>query len=258
MQSVPPPQSVEILGVRVHATSYADATARVVRWAKGRESRFVCCANVHVVMEAQDSHAFASVLSRASLVTPDGMPLVWFARGVGLAQSRVYGPTLMLHVCEAAAREGLPIALLGSTEGTLAALEQALRRRYPALVVAYRGSPPFRPATEAEDAVLVAELAASGATIVFVGLGCPKQELWMAAHLGRVPAVMPGVGAAFDFHAGKVAQAPAWMQDRGLEWLFRLAHEPRRLLGRYLRHNPRFVARALPALLRKRVQGARP
>lgn len=244
--------AVDILGVRVDATSYADATARIMQWAERGESRYVCCANVHVVMEAQDSRAYARVLQDASLVTPDGMPLVWFARAVGHDQTRVYGPDLMLHLCEEAAARGIAIGLFGSTETTLTALEKSLRARFPKLIIAYRNAPPFRPLTPEEDAEIEAECAIANVRILFVALGCPKQELWMAQHAGRIPAVMVGVGAAFAFHAGQVVQAPAWMQQRGLEWLFRLSREPRRLAGRYLRHNPRFVARVVPALLRQR------
>jgi N-acetylglucosaminyldiphosphoundecaprenol N-acetyl-beta-D-mannosaminyltransferase len=246
-------EAVDILGVRVDATSYADATERIVHWAKRGESRYVCCANVHVVMEAQDSSQFARVLHDAALVTPDGMPLVWFARGLGLPQPRVYGPDLMLHVCASAAAQQVPIGLYGSTDDTLDALQERLHARFPSLAIAYRHAPPFRPVRPDEDQAVVDDCIRAGVRILFVGLGCPKQELWMAAHAGRIPAVMIGVGAAFAFHAGKVLQAPAWMQDHGLEWLYRLSREPRRLAGRYVRHNPRFVARALPALLRQRV-----
>ncbi len=249
--------AVDILGVRVDATSYVDASARVMRWAARGESRYVCCANVHVIMEAQDSPRFAQVLRDAALVTPDGMPLVWFARALGRAQGRVYGPDLMLHVCAAAAQAGVAIGLLGGDEQTLDELVARLSARFPALRVAYRHAPPFRPLTPEEDARIVDDCAQAGVRVLFVGLGCPKQELWMAEHVGRIDAVMLGVGAAFAFHAGRVAQAPAWMQARGLEWLFRLSREPRRLAGRYLRHNPRFVARALPAVVRKRLSVSR-
>lgn len=246
------PVAVDLLGVRIDATSYADATERIVRWAERGDSRYVCCANVHVVMEANDSPSYARIVNGASLVTPDGMPLVWFARGVGLPQTRVYGPDLMLHVARAAAERGLSIGLLGSTTTTLERLARNLMDRFPRLSITYRHAPPFAELSASEDAALVADLARSGARILFVGLGCPKQERWMAAHLGRVPAVMVGVGAAFDFHAGNIAQAPAWMQRGGLEWLFRLYREPVRLAPRYLRHNPRFVARALQALWHRR------
>lgn len=246
------PPAVDILGARVDGTSYADATERILRWATRGDSRYVCCANVHVIMEAQDSARFAEVLRDAALVTPDGMPLVWFARALGLPQERVYGPDLMLHVCRAAARAGVAVGLLGGDDETLDALSQRLGARFPGLRIVYRHAPPFRSLTVEEDARIVAECARAEVRVLFVGLGCPKQELWMADHLGKISAVMLGVGAAFAFHAGTVEQAPRWMQARGLEWLFRLSREPRRLAGRYLRHNPRFVARALPALLRQR------
>jgi len=242
-----------ILGVRVDATSYADASARILAWARAGESRMVCAANVHVVMEAFDSPQFAAALARADLVTPDGMPLVWYMRATLRQQPRVYGPDLMLHLCEAAAREEVPIGLFGATPTTLDALGERLGARYPGLRIAYRCAPPFGASSDADDAQVVADIASSGVRLLFVGLGCPKQELWMAAHLGRAKAAMIGVGAAFDFHAGRVPQAPAVLQRAGLEWLFRLAREPRRLAGRYLKHNPRFAALAARELVMRKL-----
>lgn len=241
----PAPAAAEthhLLGMRVEATDYAGATAQVVRWAREAASRYVCLANVHMVMEAHDDPAFRTVVNGADLVATDGVPLVWALKALGVPRAtRVYGPDLTLHVCAAAADAGLPIALYGGTPESLDAFVRFLHARFPGLEVACRIAPPFRPPTPEEDAADTAALAASGARIVFVGIGCPKQERWMAAHRGRIPAVMLGVGAAFDFHAGRVRQAPAWMQHAGLEWLFRLAMEPRRLWRRYARHNPRFV-----------------
>ncbi len=203
-----------------------------------------------MVMEAYDDRAYRDLVNAADLVTPDGMPLVWMLRALGVCgQGRVYGPDLMIHVCQAASEQGVPVGFYGGHPETLPLLTTNLRARFPALHVAYAYSPPFRPLTEEEDAGVVEAINRSGARILFVGLGCPKQELWMAAHLGRIRAVMLGVGAAFDFHAGRVRQAPRWMQYAGLEWLFRLAMEPRRLWRRYARHNPRFVALALAQLL---------
>ncbi len=240
----------QVLGMRVDATSYDDATHRIMAWARARESRYVCVANVHMVMEAYDTPDFRRIVNSADLVTPDGVPLVWVLRRLGARnQQRVYGPDLTLHVCEAAAREGMPVGFYGGHPGTLNALIHNLHCRIPSLRVAYAWSPPFRPLTAEEDATVVREINSSGVAILFVGLGCPKQERWMAAHKGKVQAVMLGVGAAFDFHAGRVPQAPPWMQRAGLEWLFRLAVEPRRLWRRYLKHNPRFVVLALLQLL---------
>jgi len=240
------PISDSILGMQVHATTYAESTTTVCNWAEKRESRYVCVANVHVVMEAWDDHQYRTIVNAADLVTPDGMPLVWVLRRKGFAlEDRVYGPTLTRWVVAEAARRGIPVGLLGGTPEVLAALVRNLRAEFPGLSVAFQFSPPFRALSADEDRALVQDVNASGARILFIGLGCPKQERWMAAHAAGtehlVQAVMLGVGAAFDFHAGTLRQAPAWMQRRGLEWLFRLAVEPRRLWKRYLRHNPRFA-----------------
>jgi N-acetylglucosaminyldiphosphoundecaprenol N-acetyl-beta-D-mannosaminyltransferase len=231
-----------ILGMRVDATSYSDATRRVMEWARRAESRYVCCASVNNVMEAYDAAEFRRLMNAADLVTPDGMPLVWGLRRLGAAAAtRVYGPELMRRVLAAAAAAGLPVGFYGATEAVLARLRAAVRQWHPELRIAYHFPPPFRPLTAAEDARVTEAIRASGARILFVGLSTPKQERWMAAHRGRVPAVMLGVGAAFDFLAGTKPQAPGWMQRAGLEWLFRLASEPRRLAPRYLKQNPRFA-----------------
>jgi N-acetylglucosaminyldiphosphoundecaprenol N-acetyl-beta-D-mannosaminyltransferase len=239
-----------ILGIRVSSTNYASAADQVQTWARAGESRYICAANVHVLMTAYDSGEFNKAVNHADLVTPDGMPLVWMLRLKGdKGQTRVYGPTLMLHVVEMAAREKIPVGFYGSNDQTLQKLILRLSGLYPGLKVAYAYSPPFRPLDVQESAQITRDIAASGAHILFVGLGCPKQELWMAEQQGKIPAVMLGVGAAFDFHAGTKSQAPAWMQAIGLEWFFRLFHEPRRLAKRYLYNNPRFILLALADLL---------
>jgi N-acetylglucosaminyldiphosphoundecaprenol N-acetyl-beta-D-mannosaminyltransferase len=181
-------------------------------------------------------------MNAAGLVTPDGMPLVWGLRLLGARHAtRVYGPDLTLHILGAAGRQGVPVGFYGAGPATLDRLCARLRERFPSLSIAYACSPPFRPLTPEEDRQVTREIGESGARILFVGLSTPKQERWMAAHHGKVPAVMLGVGAAFDFLAGVKPQAPRWMQSAGLEWLFRLCSEPRRLAPRYLRQNPRFV-----------------
>lgn len=241
---------IHVLGTRVDQTSYEHATSQILGWARRGRSCFVCAANVHMIMEAYDDPEFRRAVNSAALRTPDGMPLVWMLRRLGApAQQRTYGPTLMLHLCAAAAVAGLPIGLYGGRPDVLEALKRRLRKDYPDLKIAYAYSPPFRPLSEEEEAQVAAQIDAAGASILFVGLGCPKQERWMARHVSRVTAVMVGVGAAFDFHAGAVRQAPDWMQRAGLEWLFRLCCEPRRLVWRYLRHNPRFVVLAIRQLL---------
>jgi len=239
--------------MRVDATSYEAAAHRVCAWARDDAARYVCVANVHMTMTAVDDAGFRDLVNRADLVTPDGMPLVWMLGRLGVPDaSRVYGPTLLLHVCERAAEEGVPVGFYGGTDDVLRDLRSTLEARYPGLDIAYAYAPPFRPLTPEEDASVVADIEASGARILFVGLGCPKQERWMAAHQDRLPLVQLGVGAAFAFHAGHVRQAPAWLQDRGLEWAFRLVTEPRRLWRRYLYNNPRFMVLAAWQLLRRR------
>jgi N-acetylglucosaminyldiphosphoundecaprenol N-acetyl-beta-D-mannosaminyltransferase len=231
-----------ILGMRVDATTYDDAARWIVACSAERVGRYVCIANVHMTMEAWDDSGFRHMVNGADLVTPDGMPLVWALRRLGVQHAvRVYGPTLTLHVCERAAREGVPVGFYGGRPEAVEGLVAAMRERFPGLRVAYAVSPPFRALTPEEDDAVVAEVVASGARVLFVGLGCPRQERWMADHKDRLPLVQLGVGAAFDFHAGLVRQAPPALQRVGLEWAFRLAMEPRRLARRYGRHNPRFV-----------------
>jgi N-acetylglucosaminyldiphosphoundecaprenol N-acetyl-beta-D-mannosaminyltransferase len=246
------PSSVrfKVIGSRISVIDYDSAVQQLGRWSHVGESRYICIANVHVVMEAWDSNDFRNLVNNADLVTPDGMPLVWMMRLKGQRhQQRVYGPTLMLHVLEAAARENIPVGFYGGGPEVLRSLVERLQVRYEGLNVAFALSPPFAEMTPAEDVKLVEKINGSGTRILFVGLGCPKQEIWMARHRGKVNAVMLGVGAAFDFHAGVKPQAPSWMQVLGLEWLFRLSTEPRRLWKRYLYHNPRFVALAIADLL---------
>jgi N-acetylglucosaminyldiphosphoundecaprenol N-acetyl-beta-D-mannosaminyltransferase len=228
--------------MRVDATSYEDASRRVARWARDGRSAYVCVATVHMIMETFDSSTFQRVVNGADLVTPDGRPLVWALRSLGVRDAnQVRGTDLTARVVELAAREGIPIGLYGGTPDLLETFARILERRYPGVRVVCRIAPPFRPLTPEEDEAVTGEILSSGARILFVGIGCPKQERWMEAHKERIPAVMLGVGAAFDFHTGRVRQAPGWMQVAGLEWLFRLLMDPRRLWKRYARHNPRFV-----------------
>ncbi len=231
-----------VLGQRLDATSYADATERVLDWAKRGESRYVCVTNVHVVMEGYDCAEYRSMVNQGDLITPDGVPLVWSLRALGVpTATRVYGPDLTLHICEQAAKEGVKIGLYGGTEASIADFVKVLHARFPGIEVPCVISPPFRALTPEEDAAYTQAIIESGAQLLFVGIGCPKQERWMAAHKGVLPLPMLGVGAAFDFHSGRVKQSPAWMQPLGLEWLFRFLMEPRRLWRRYAWHNPRFV-----------------
>jgi N-acetylglucosaminyldiphosphoundecaprenol N-acetyl-beta-D-mannosaminyltransferase len=242
-----------ILGIRIAGTSYEDTTKRVISWASFGEYRYVYVANVHMIMEAYDSDDFRKMVNNADLVTPDGMPLVLLLRILGLRkQTRVYGPTLMKHICEASARDEVSVGFYGSTPETIKDLIHNLTAHIPNLKIGYTYSPPFRSLTPEEDKKIVKKINASNIKILFVGLGCPKQERWMFAHRGRVKAIMIGVGAGFDFHAGTVRQAPKWMMRLGLEWLFRLCMEPKRLWRRYLYNNPRFLGLAALQLLKMR------
>lgn len=247
-----------ILGMRVDVTSYPTATAQVLAWAKSGESRYICEAPVAMVMEAYDDPEYQAMINGADLVTPGGMPIVWMMRRLGVrAQPRVYGPELTLHVCRAAAEAGIPVGFYGGTPQALCHLVDRMKRRFPGLRICYSSSPPFRAATADEKESTTRDLLGAGCRILFVGLGCPKQERWMAEHRTSLPMVMLGVGAAFDFLSGEKPQAPPWMQRLGLEWLFRLAVEPRRLWFRYLYHNPRFVLLATAQLLRAAQQSRR-
>jgi N-acetylglucosaminyldiphosphoundecaprenol N-acetyl-beta-D-mannosaminyltransferase len=241
----------KILGMRVHGLRTSVTADAVIQLAEAGAGGVVCVATVHMVMEAFDASDFQRSVNAAEMVTPDGVPLVWALRALGLPETRrVYGPTLMRLVCRRAEERGLPIGLYGGSPEVLGALRERLLERHPLLRIAFAASPPFRPASAEEDESAVQAIEASGVRILFVGLGCPKQERWMAAHREALGCVMLGVGAAFDFLAGAKRQAPGWMQRLGLEWIFRLACEPRRLWRRYLVHNPRFIFHLARQLVR--------
>jgi N-acetylglucosaminyldiphosphoundecaprenol N-acetyl-beta-D-mannosaminyltransferase len=202
-----------------------------------------------MIMEAYDDPTFAEVVDGADLVTPDGVPLVWALRLLGVeGATRVYGPDLMRVLCEMAARESLPIGLYGGTSETLEALRTSIDRDFPGTDITYAFSPPF--GREGDDDAEIRKMAEAGVRILFVALGCPKQERWMARHRGKLAGVMVGVGAAFDFLAKTKREAPDFVQNAGLEWAFRLVTEPRRLWRRYAKHNPRFVGLLLKQLTR--------
>ena len=234
--------SRRILGMRVDGTTYRETTESVAEMAAARSGGMVCVATVHMVMEAFDDPGFQRIVNSADRVTPDGIPLVLALRLRGIPQAqRVYGPTLTPIVCERAADLGLTVGFYGGTPNVLDSMVQELTRRFPKLRVAFRYSPPFRPLSNAEDAAVVDAIQAAEVQVLFVGLGCPKQERWMAAHRDSLRCLMLGAGAAFDFLAGAKRQAPLWMRRRALEWLYRLVAEPRRLWRRYLIGNPRFL-----------------
>lgn len=253
-QAPGPPARFDVLGVEVSAVDMTGALDVVTAWVDGGVRQYVCVTGVHGVMESRRDPALRRIHNGAGLVTPDGMPLVWCAHSLGLdSVERVYGPDLMLAICERAAARGWSAFFYGGAPGTPERLAASLERRFPGLRVAGTHSPPYRPLTPEEDAELVDRINATAPDLVWVGLSTPKQERWMADHVGRLEAsVLLGVGAAFDIHAGLRPQAPRWMQRNGLEWLYRLGVEPRRLWRRYLVNNPRFVwsiMRERPALV---------
>ena len=246
-----------LLGTRIDAVSWEQASARILAWAQAggsAASRMVCACNVHMLVTARRDPELASALSNADLCTPDGAPLAWLMRQQGWPeQQRISGPDLMWHVLGEAARLQVPVFLLGGTHDMLEKLRKVLKRAFPRLPLAGQCSPPFRALTDADNHQIERLIETSGARIVLVGLGCPKQEKWMAYQRGRLPAVMMGVGAAFDYHAGTLRRAPPRWQQAGLEWLYRLAMEPRRLGRRYLLTNTLFLL-WLPGQLWKRTR----
>ncbi|MGD0800060.1 MAG: WecB/TagA/CpsF family glycosyltransferase [Terracidiphilus sp.] len=239
-----------ILGVNVAASSCDEVVQLSLRWAGERQSRALFFASVHMIMEAVDDPAYRSRLNAADMVFPDGVPLVWALRALReRGAERVCGPDSTAALLAAAETNSIPIGFYGGSPAVLEALLGAARLRHPNLIVAFQESPPFRALTPEEDRAVVDRINASGARLLFVGLGCPKQENWIIEHMGRVPAVMFAIGAAFDFIAGSKRRAPRWMQRSGLEWVFRFVTEPRRLALRYLKHNPRFILKFLHQLL---------
>jgi N-acetylglucosaminyldiphosphoundecaprenol N-acetyl-beta-D-mannosaminyltransferase len=234
---------VNILGVAVSALNPALAAETIEGWVRAGRRQYVCVTGVHGVIESRRDPSVRAIHNAAGLVTPDGMPLVWLLRLAGHRDARrVYGPDLMLLLLERSVKEGFTHFLYGASEPTLSDLRQRLTARFPGLRVVGAIAPPFRPLTPAEDRETAAAINRVSPDFLWVGLSTPKQEIWMAEHRAQLDAgVLLGVGAAFDFHAGRVRQAPRWMQGYGLEWLFRVYREPRRLWRRYLYSNTRFV-----------------
>ena len=233
-----------VLGVPLALTDYEHTLDWIDGAVAARAEAYICVAAVHTVVASQDDPALRAAVLGADFTVPDGQPLVWALGLLGdRLEDRVYGPELMDRACARAARTGQRFYLYGGrNQGALVELTRILRLRHPGLRIVGGHVPPFRPLTAAEERSVVADINRAAPDVVWVGIGVPKQEKWMARMRERLDAsVLVGVGAAFDFHAGLVPQAPEWMQRVGLEWVYRLAHEPRRLWKRYLRYNPLFV-----------------
>jgi len=234
----------KVLGVRVDAVQIPEVVLQIERWIEARTvSRFISVANTHVVIEAQRAAFFNEIINLADLCVPDGMPLVWVGRLRGYRlKRRVYGPELMLAFCESSARKGFAHFFYGGTSSVGQQLARTMQERFPGLRVAGVSSPPFRTLTAAENEEAIDRINQAKPDVLWVGLGCPKQERWMYDHRERLKVpVMLGVGQAFDIFAGRVHQAPRWMREHGFEWLFRLLQEPRRLWRRYLIYNTQFI-----------------
>ena len=261
IQEVPPatdlrrPRKYDLFGVQVSATTCDEATEFILEAARQGRPAVVSAHAVHAVVTASDDPELLAKVNRFDIITPDGQPVRWALNALHRTalRDRVYGPELMLRTCRRAAQENVPIFLYGSSPEVLDPLCANLTSWYPGLKIAGSYAPSFRPLTADEEADIIGRIHSSGAGIVFVGLGFPKQDHFAGAMQGRLHAVLVNVGAAFDFHSGKKRTAPRWMQDCGLEWLYRLCHEPRRLWRRYLATNSRFVAKFAIALFRQRI-----
>jgi len=254
------PPTARLVGVPISLVDYEQALDWIDSCVDAGERGYVCVCNVHTLMASAEDPELRTALMASSLNVPDGQPLVWALRALGTPLGdRVYGPELMSRSCERAARSGQRLYLYGGRDqGALVQLALNLRRRHPGLRIVGGYSPPHRELTAEEREAVIGEINRSGADVVWVGIGVPKQEKWMAQMRRHLDApVLVGVGAAFDFHAGLVPQAPAWMQRSGLEWAYRLSQEPRRLWRRYLRYNPRFVLAFAGQLLARRAAGRR-
>ncbi len=245
----------DILGIPMAMTDYDGAMDVMDAMVDRRERGWVCAAAVHSVMVAQDDPGMRTALTDAAITVPDGMPVVWAANLMGEnLPNRVYGPELMQRYCARSAERGLRVWLYGGRDqGALVQLALTLRQSHPGIKIVGGYSPPFRALTDEEDDGIAEQINRDRPDVIWVGIGVPKQEKWMVRMRGRLEApVMCAVGAAFDFNAGRVSQAPRWMQERGLEWTYRIAQEPRRLLPRYVYTNPRFLIGVGRQYLRER------
>lgn len=242
-----------VLKIFIDAINKDLALERIIQWSKEKSSGCVCLCNVHSVVTALDNSDLSNALQKSDLVLPDGAPIAWMLRNKGFQkQRRIAGPDLMLNVCNKLQDSDAGIFLFGSSENTLNKLHKNLKQSFPHLTISGTRSPGFGDWSEQEEGY-INDINHSGASIIFIGLGCPKQEIWMADNREKVHGVMLGVGAAFDFHAGTVKRAPKIYQKFGLEWLYRLLSEPRRLWKRYLITNTRFIWRSMIELLTSKV-----
>ncbi len=235
-------ESKEIISLNINTSSYANSLSEILSLAKGNRSSYTCFANVHMVIEAYKDPELKKLLNNSTFTFPDGMPLVFALKLLcGIKQERIAGIDFMLDTIRVCEKEKLSVFLLGSTEIVLNSLQKNLLEKFPELIIAGSFSPPFKEFTQTENESFIQKINISNANLVFVSLGCPKQEIWMAKHFDKIKAPLLGVGAAFEIHAKLVKRAPKWMQKTGLEWLFRFIQEPGRLWKRYMVTNTLFI-----------------
>ncbi|WP_054939100.1 WecB/TagA/CpsF family glycosyltransferase [Paenibacillus ihuae] len=249
--------TARIINSNISALNFNQTVSVIEDWIVGKESRYVCICNTHSLVTASNDAQLAEVLETADLCTPDGMPLVWALKMYGFTeQDRVDGPNLMLRLCEEARRKKYKIFLYGGKEETLEKLVHSLNRDYQGADIVGSYSPPFRELTEEEHQQVTGMINDSGAELVFVSLGCPKQEIWMYNSRSQINGVMIGVGAAFDFISGTIKRSPVFFQKSGLEWLYRLGSDPKRLWKRYAYNNPVYIYRFLKTFRKNKKSSA--
>ncbi len=242
---------IRVVSLFPNVVSHESAIERINQLVKHGDGGYVCFSTVHMVMESHDNDEYGARVNGADLIIPDGMPLVWMQKLQGAKNAnRVRANDLMIMLCAFAEENDLTVGFYGGKQSVLDAIAERAKTDFPKLKIIYAYSPPFRPLTEAEDAEITAEINRKKPHLLFMGLGCPKQENWMAAHRNKVKSVMLGVGASFDFYAGNVKESPEWLGKLGLEWLFRLTQEPKRLWRRYLILNPRFMWLAIRQIIK--------
>lgn len=245
---------INVLGVKINAISMDIAVKSIAQWIEKREKIYCNVCTVHTVMECSNNSALRSIVNNSALSTPDGMPLVWLAHYYGFHEAtRVYGPDLMIAVCERSVTNGYRHFFYGGNEGVAEQLSTVLRNKYPGLQIAGSYSPPYRDVGYIEETSIIESINNTSPDIIWVGLGTPKQDFWVAQHREQLKApILIAVGAAFDFHTGRVRQAPKWIQRAGFEWFFRLVMEPRRLAHRYFKYNSLFLILITLQLMRLR------
>ncbi|MGI8668331.1 MAG: WecB/TagA/CpsF family glycosyltransferase [Aridibacter sp.] len=233
---------VRVVSLLVNVCNYKTAIEKIIELVRAGNGGYVCFSTVHMIMESYDNPEYGDKVNSANMIIPDGMPLVWMQKLQGVREAdRVRANSIMRMLLEHTGKNNLSVGFYGGKQEVIDEIQVKAKQEFPNLEIAYACSPPFRPLTEEEDSRITAEINRTKPDILFMGLGCPKQENWMFAHKNEVKAIMLGVGASFDFYAGNVKECPEWLQKLGLEWLFRLTQEPRRLWRRYLILNPRFM-----------------